>query len=80
MLDRDCQEVGEQHRSLIWRNIMSRRYMMWKSKKSFRLKSQISLQILKTWTIVVVVVMCTSVELEKVLEYKSFSQRESRFL
>jgi len=59
---------------------MSRRYMMWKSKKSFRLKSQISLQILKTWTIVVVVVMCTSVELEKVLEYKSFSQRESRFL
>jgi hypothetical protein len=32
-------------------------YMMWKSKNNIRLKSKISLQLLKTWMTVVVVVV-----------------------
>jgi hypothetical protein len=48
---------------------------MGKSKYSIRLKSQIGMQLLKTCMI-----LMTLVGLEKVLEYRSFTHRESRLL
>jgi len=50
--------------------------MMWKSKNSNRLKSQIGLQLWRTG----IIMMWISVVLGKVLEYESFSYRESRLL
>jgi hypothetical protein len=50
-------------------------------KNSIRLKPQIALQLWKTRIIMVkAIITWTSVGLRKVLEYESFSHRESRLL
>jgi hypothetical protein len=48
---------------LIWRDLISKAEMKWKSKNSIRLKSQTGMQPWKTWMI-----LMTSTGLEKVLE------------
>jgi hypothetical protein len=51
--------------------------MTCKLNEGITLKSETGLQLWKTWMVVVMVMMTISVGLEKVLEYKSFSLRES---
>jgi hypothetical protein len=59
----ECQQANRQHRSLLWRDFITKSLVMSKSNRSSKLKSGKGLQLWKTW-----IMMWTSLGLGKALE------------
>jgi hypothetical protein len=54
--------------NLMWRDLISGSYMMWKSKSSTKFKSQTDFQLWKTWMMMMTTTMWTPIGIVKILE------------